>query len=434
MFEKFQKHLRKSFPSIADKKLLLASSGGIDSMVLADLLKTAKLTFSIAHCNFNLREESAEDAKFIRDYANSNNIEIFVTSFDTVKFASDNKLSIQVAARQLRYMYFQQLATENNFDHILTAHHLDDNLETFLINFSRGTGLDGLTGIPESNGNILRLLLPFTRFEIEEYASQNHIQWREDSSNQSDKYVRNSVRHHIVPKLKELNSQLLSSFAQTLQNLQQSQSMAEDASILVYKQVVIEKETKIIFKIHELKKLKNYPAYLHHWLKDFGFTAWKDIYELPDSQSGKKIFSSDFVLFKDREILILERQVEPESGTYEIDRETPEISKPLQLTFEIVNAIDEPNENRIFVDADKMSYPLILRKWERGDRFYPIGMVGSKKISKYFKDEKISVSEKASIWILTSNEEIVWIVGYRADDRFKVTDETGTILKISNLS
>ena len=312
-------------------------------MVLAHLLKESGCTFTMAHCNFQLRgNESDGDEKFIRDFASQNKIQLFVTRFDTESFATDNKLSIQVAARQLRYIWFYQLLEENKLDYILTAHHLDDNLETFLINLTRGTGLDGLTGIPAQNNRIVRPLLNFSREEIRNFAVENKIEWREDSSNASDKYLRNKLRHDIIPILKSLNPSFLDSFQDTLNNLQQAKSLAEDASVLVYKQVVSEKENQKHFNISKLKRLANYKAYLYEWLKPFGFRAWEDIYELTEAQSGKIILSENYRLLKDREYLILEPIKEKDSGIYEIIGN--EIMTPIPLkiseTDQIIKASD----------------------------------------------------------------------------------------------
>ncbi len=428
----FQNHILKNLQFLQGKKLLLATSGGIDSMVLSELLLISGFEITLAHCNFNLRgNESDEDEAFVTNYAKNHNLKIHISNFDTNAFAKDNKLSTQVAARQLRYMWFNEVLEQNNLDYIITAHHADDNLETFLINFSRGTGLEGLTGIPQQNGKIIRPLLPFSRAQIENFASENQIKWREDSSNASDKYLRNKIRHDVVPILKSLNPNFLQSFQETSNHLQQAKSMVEDASNLVYKEVVIEKEDKIIFKIYELKRLDNYQAYLYHWLKDFGFTAWNDIYDLPDAQSGKQIFSRDYSLLKDREILILQPISEEDSAIYEISKDTKSLNFPINLSLDIVKAMADANHNCIFVDLEKLSFPLQLRKWREGDYFYPFGMEGKKKVSKFFKDEKLSLHDKSDVWMLTSNEEIVWIVARRLDDRFKVTDKTTTILHIT---
>lgn len=433
MLLEFQKHLAENLLFLKEKKLLLALSGGIDSMVLAHLLKESGCTVALAHCNFQLRgNESDGDEKFIRDFALENKFQLFVTRFDTESFASDNKLSIQVAARQLRYIWFYQLLEENKLDYILTAHHLDDNLETFLINLTRGTGLDGLTGIPVQNDKIVRPLLNFSREEIRNFASENKIEWREDSSNSSDKYLRNKLRHDIVPILKSLNPSFLDSFQDTLNNLQQAKSLADDASVLVYKQVVSEKDKQKLFAISELKRLPNYQAYLYEWLKPFGFKAWKDIYELTEAQSGKIILSENYRLLKDREHLILEPILEKDTAVYEIIGD--EIKSPIHLRISTADQIIKPLDfNSIYVDKETLKFPLHIRKWQEGDYFCPAGIDGKKKVSKYFKDEKMSLPEKENTWLLISDHKIVWIIGKRSDQRFYATNTTQQILKIETL-
>ncbi|HTO35584.1 MAG TPA: tRNA lysidine(34) synthetase TilS, partial [Flavobacterium sp.] len=230
MLQQFQNHLNQNFPFLKEKKLLLAVSGGLDSMVLADLFFKSNLKFSVAHCNFQLRKkESDEDEWFVKDFCQSHDIEGFYQKFDTQKFAEDTKLSIQLAARKLRYDWFNELLKKEGFDFVLTAHHLDDDIETFLINFVRGTGLEGLTGIPQQHEKVLRPLLIFARSEIENYAQENKVSWREDRSNVSDKYMRNKIRQQVVPILKDLNPGFLQSFQNTQKHLKQSQSLVEDA-------------------------------------------------------------------------------------------------------------------------------------------------------------------------------------------------------------
>ena len=436
MLSKLKNHLDTALPFLRERKLLVAVSGGLDSMVLSDLLRLLNYEISIAHCNFNLRgNESDGDEDFIAQYAEENNLHFFVTRFDTITFASDHKLSIQVAARQLRYLWFDELLRENNVDHLLTAHHLDDSIETFLINLTRGTGLEGLMGIPHQNGKIIRPLLPFTRDEILAYAKENNVQWREDSSNASNKYLRNKLRHDVVPLLKGLNPTFADSFRQTLANLQQSRSLVEDASVLVYKQVVSEKENQKHFDIRQLKRMPNYKSYLYQWLSPFGFTAWEDIYALADAQSGKYIVSINFRLLKHRDVLILEPLAEGTDEVFEIPYGQEQINEPISLSLSITQTINKnATKKSIFVDNQLINYPLILRKWKDGDYFCPSGMKGlRKKISKFFKDEKFSLSEKENTWLLCSGEEVIWIVGHRADERFKVRGNTNTILKIEVL-
>ena len=434
MLSKFQKHLSENLPFLKEKKLLLAISGGIDSVVLAYLLKQSNYDISLAHCNFKLRgNESDGDEQFVSHFASENDLELFATSFDTESFAKDNKLSIHVAARQLRYIWFHQLLQENQLDYILTAHHLDDNLETFLINFTRGTGLEGLTGIPIQNDKIVRPLLPFSREEIEKFASENKIEWREDSSNSSDKYLRNKLRHDVVPILKSLNPSFLNSFQDTLKHLGQAKSLTEDASILVYKQVVTEKNQQKFFRLFDLKRLPNYEAYLFQWLQPFGFTAWKDISNLTEAQSGRFILSDKYRLLKDRDFLILEPIPEENTSVYEISSDS-EIYFPIQLKTETVSESKKAiNSSEIYVDKEKLKFPLTIRKWQEGDYFCPAGIDGKKKVSKFFKDEKMSLSDKENTWLLFSDNQIVWIIGKRQDRRFYIENTTTPILKIALL-
>lgn len=434
MFEKFQDHLAHTFPFLKDKKLLLAVSGGIDSMVMVHLFQKSQSKIAIAHCNFQLRGiESFDDENYVVTYADSNKISIHTTKFDTQTFADDYQLSIQVAARELRYHWFYELLETEKYDYILTAHHADDNLETFLINLSRGTGLDGLTGIPSQNDQVIRPLLIFNRTEIEQYAISNKITWREDSSNASDKYLRNKIRHDLVPLFKALNPNFLSSFQKTQSYLHESKVMADDAAIMVYQQVASEHENEIHFDIKKLKQLPNYTSYLYQWLKEFGFSAWDDIYELTNSQSGKQVFSSQFRLLKDRDFLIVVPiNIENETQEFTIDKSQKEVNFPIKLSFCKVADTTHVSNSVIFVDEEKLQFPLTLRKWKTGDVFQPFGMQGQlKKLSKFFKDEKLSLIAKENTWLLCSENQIVWIVGYRQDERFKTEHTTKKILKIA---
>lgn len=433
MFTKFQNHIVSRFPFLAEKKLFLAVSGGLDSMVLLHLLQQLPYEIAVLHCNFQLRGlESFGDQNFIQDYCDQNKIPVFVTQFDTEAFAKDYKLSIQVAARELRYSWFYELLEEKNFDYIATAHHADDNLETFIINLTRGTGLDGLTGIPEENDKIIRPLLPFSREEILKYAEENKIEWREDSSNASNKYLRNKIRHDLVPILKEINPNFLTAFQKTQSYLQESKEMVEDASIMIYQQVAKEAGDDIHFDLNQLKKLPNYKSYLYQWLNEFGFSAWNDIYDLVEGQSGKQVLSEEFRLLKNRETLILSPILETaEKEEFQIEANDTEVNFPLNLRLCQVDDITIDSNRAIFVDAEKIRFPLILRKWNEGDVFQPFGMHGkSKKVSKLFKDEKLSLIEKEKIWILSSDNQIVWVVGIRQDERFKIKNTTNKILKI----
>lgn len=433
MLTKFQNHFEQNFPYLKERKLLLAVSGGLDSMVLMHLFQELNYSIGIAHCNFQLRgKESDEDENFVKLQAEKFQIPIFSIQFETEKFANDNKLSIQLAARKLRYDWFYQILEQENYDYLLTAHHLDDQLETFLINLSRGTGIEGLTGIPATNDKIMRPLLPFSREEILAFAGENSLSWREDSSNASTKYLRNKIRHDVIPILKSLNPNFLTSFENTLEHLNQANALVNDASRNTYDLVVKQLDDQHIFDIPRLLELPNYKAYLYQWLKDFGFTAWVDIYDLVNANSGKQIFSETYVLLKDRNrLLLFEKREKHNAEIYFVKDFESKVNIPLKLSFCKVANISNVNANCIFVDENQLKLPLVIRKWQEGDVFYPAGMIGKKKLSKFFKDEKYSLFDKQNQWLLCSDDEIVWVIGKRADQRFLTNENTKNHIKIT---
>ncbi|WP_299365028.1 tRNA lysidine(34) synthetase TilS [Winogradskyella sp.] len=434
MLTAFREYIDDHFKFLHSARLLIGVSGGIDSVVLSHLCKSLDSDFALAHCNFNLRgEESNADEDFVLELAEELDVEVFIQNFDTQAYGEEHKLSIQMAARELRYHWFEELAEQLQFDYILTAHHADDNLETFLINFTRGTGLNGLTGIPEVNDNIVRPLLRFSRVEIEAYAMEEQIKWREDSSNSSRKYLRNKLRHEVVPILKEINPQLLDSFQNTLGYLNDTADIVEESLNAVSKRAITTiNDKEIIYKVSEFKKVNNPRAYLFEMFKDFGFTEWNDVVDLLDAETGKYVKSNTHRLIKHREFLILtDRQSERREESFVINEVDNPVETPLgTLDFQKVDALEDNSSTTIFVDFENIKFPLELRIWETDDVFHPLGMKGKKKLSKYLKDEKLLPTEKAHTWVLASKGNIVWVVGMRADDRFKVTDKTQQILKI----
>ena len=306
MLQKFKQHLHQNFPFLEDKKLLIAISGGIDSVVLAHLCSQLNLNFSLCHCNFNLRgQESDDDEAFVKSLAKTLKTPVYSTSFETEKYAAKNKVSIQVAARDLRYTWFYKLLDTNGYDYVLTAHNTNDNLETFIINLTRGSGLEGFTGIPPVNQKSVRPLLAFSRDEITLFAIKNGIVWREDKSNASIKYVRNKVRHKVIPILKELNPHVLESFQNTIEYLNESQSIINDALKNITANVVSYENDLLKISCKEIEKLSNKKAYLYQLLQGYGFTAWNDIVDLISAQPGKQVFSDTHRLLKDRNFLIL---------------------------------------------------------------------------------------------------------------------------------
>lgn len=434
MEKTFKNLVKTNYPYLCGSKLLLAVSGGLDSVVLAHLCHEAKLDFSIAHCNFNLRgEESDGDEKFVVDLADSLEVEVFTESFDTLNFAENHKISVQMAARELRYEWFSELSSSVQFDYTLTAHHANDNLETFLINLIRGTGPEGLTGIKTEKEEIIRPLLDFSRKQIEAYARKKHYKWREDSSNASDKYMRNKIRHHIVPVMEELNPQLLDSFAKTQQHLQESMDLVEDYISLLYPKLVQKDTYGYAIDIDFLKKVPNQKQILYQLLKSFGFTEWNDVYDLLSAQTGKMVLSDTHRLIKDRQKLLLtEQNGNSVNKEYNLGEDEELVMIPGMGTLHIneVKEMEQASESCIFVPERKLEFPLKIRKWKKGDYFYPFGMKGKKKLSDFFKDQKFSLPEKENTWILFSGNEIVWIINHRADNRFAVEKSDSKILKI----
>ncbi len=433
MQKTFKKHVEDSFPFLKEKKLLLACSGGLDSVVLGSLLKELGYKLGLAHCNFSLRgKESDEDEAFVIDLAEKWNIPVFTETFDTKEYALENKLSTQMAARELRYKWFEEILKDFKYDYVLTAHHADDDLETFLINLSRGTGLRGLTGITENSGRIIRPLLPFSREEIFDFAKKKGLFWREDSSNTSSDYLRNDIRHNVIPSYKKATKGLLKNLQKTQKNLQQSEALIGDYMVLVRNLVMQETKQGLEISIEKLQELPHPEALLYELLSPFQFTAWEDISGLLNAQSGKQVFSSEFRILKDRETLIITKKPSEEENISKfISENEKQIDSPLKMSFFPTDKMGYIDTNTVYVDADKISYPLELRKWEEGDVFQPFGMQGKKKLSKFFKDEKLSLASKEQIWILLSNNQIVWVVGYRMDDQFKITEKTNNILKIA---
>ncbi len=431
MLTRFKKNIETNFSFLKGKKLLIACSGGLDSVVLTHLMKNLNFEIALAHCNFSLRgKESDDDEMFVIGLARQLEIPIFAETFDTKKYAKDQKVSTQMAARKLRYAWFDEILRDFKYDYLLTAHHLDDDLETFFINLSRGTGLNGLTGIPKTNNKLIRPLLNFSREEIAQYAQINKVKWREDSSNKKTDYLRNKLRLEVLPQFKKTNESILKNFQHTQQNLQASQNLIEDYMALVYKLVISEEMDFYKINIQKIKELPNTNALLYELLKCFGFTEWDDVANLLDAQTGKQVFSKTHRLLKNREELIL-MEIASEKVNKEFKVSEEGISSPINLQIETSKYIGETEKNLIYVDAEKLKFPLKLRKWKSGDTFQPFGLKGKKKLSKFLKDEKVSLNDKEKIWLLLSDEKIVWIIGYRMDDRFKINEETKKIIKIT---
>jgi len=412
---------------IQQKKVLVAVSGGVDSMVLAQLCHQAELNFSVAHCNFQLRaNESNQDESFVIEWAKQNKVKCFTTKMPTKTYANKHKLSIQIAARELRYSWFEELLKSQKLDCLFTAHHADDDVETFLINFIRGSGLKGLLAIPENPNNIFRPLLTVSKEQIITYARKHQVVWREDASNQTDTYLRNRVRHQIIPLLKEENTSFLNSFQQTQQHLKDAHYLLEEYTNLLFQKIVIKKPKAYIFKIDEIVKFSNPRAVLFQLLKDFSFTAWQDIVDLLEAENGKRVMAPLHFLTKDRSFLVL---TEKNQDSEELDEIQIQNSNELinfgDLSLELSEfkgKIKKEKQFAYFLKAD-LAFPLQLRKWKQTDFFVPFGMNGKKKVSDFLNDEKVPKHLKSEVWVLLNKNEIIWVVGYRTSQKYKIKTE-----------
>ena len=429
MLQEFQKYISEKTLFSKTDKILLTVSGGLDSVVMCDLFHKAGFKFGIAHCNFKLREaESEGDELFVASLAKRYKTKFHSKSFNTYAYAKEKNISIQMAARDLRYTWFEEIRKKEKYKYIATAHHRDDQVETLLINIVRGTGIAGLHGIAPKQKQLIRPLLFGNREQIEKYARENDLLHREDSSNASDKYVRNKIRHHVVPVLKEINPYLEAGIAQTVERLREAEE--------IYLQAIEEKKKKLLsvnkkearLPVKEIKKLPK--GFLYGILSDYNFNAEvvNEIQEALDGASGKQFFSATHRLIKDREQLIVTKKNESLSRQVKIYKQTKQITSPFKMT------IRQAERNKNFsiprsgnvgcFDAALIKYPLVLRNWKEGDHFFPLGMKGKKKLSDFFIDHKFSIADKESAWLLLSGKDIIWIVGHRIDERYKISAAT----------
>ena len=423
MKSRFQTHLYSRFPALRLQRILVAVSGGVDSMVLLDLLRELVDEVAVAHCNFQLRgQDSERDEQLVDSYCTSHELTCHIKRFDTKL----PKQSTQMAARTLRYNWFEELSLSNNYDVILTAHHADDNIETLLMNITRGTGVEGLTGIPEQNGRILRPLLPFYKSEIANYAQAHQIPWREDRSNQSDDYQRNAIRHHVIPELVKLHPKALENTTKTIDFTKEAALVIQQQTEQLQKQLFLNEKETIRISISSVKELQPLSFWIHQLFHPYGFDH-REVIKLLSTQKGKCIHSTDHTLEVGRNDFLLYKSIDQKK---EMEFEVHEhgIHEPVELLF---SRDQQHAQSNLTLDATAISFPLKLRKWRRGDHFYPTGMTGTKKVSKYFKDEKYTATQKAAQWLLCSGNDIVWIVGKRADRRFTPSENTINLLNIN---
>jgi len=447
--KKFIQHLKQfSFIQRAQKQLL-AVSGGVDSIVLCDLMFAAEYDFVIAHCNFQLRgAESERDEQFVRSLGERYNKEVLVRRFDTEKYAAENKVSIQVAARELRYQWFKEVVNEqllSNSDqltthkihYILTAHHANDNIETVLMNFFKGTGIAGLHGILPVHGKLFRPLLFVKKDELSAYANENNLAFVEDSSNLSDKYTRNFFRHNFIPFLKNLYPNVEDNLLNNIQRLTETEELYMQ-SINQHKKKLLEyRGNEVHIPVLKLQKTSPLSSVIFEIIKDFGFNAAMvpEVVGLLASETGKYVASSSHRIIKNRNWLIISPVQVTEATNILIEEKDKKVTFGAgELSFEQTDGagFKIPAVNTIAaLDFAAITFPLLLRKWKQGDYFYPLGMKKKKKLSKFFIDQKLSKTDKENTWILEMNTKIIWVIGNRIDDRFKVQPTTKQVLKIS---
>ena len=435
MLQQFQSHIQQRCKTT--DKILLAVSGGLDSMVMLDLFRQSGFQIQVAHCNFQLRgTESDQDEIFLRARCQKWNIPFHSNRFDTNNYATEHGLSIQMAARELRYNWFGQLQKGNGIHWIATAHHLNDSIETLLLNLTKGTSLDGLLGIPERNNDVIRPLLFATRQDIQNYAAENTIAFREDESNQTDDYQRNFIRHQVIPKLKELNPSFENSVGKTIQKLQGSARIISQA-LENWKKLFLKTENGKLFLakagFQNSSGKGHTTSLLWELLKDYGFhfDQCQNIFHALDGQTGKRFLSSTYQLIIDRENLIVFLQP-VDLMEVKIEADQTEVSRGNQkLKFEsaVNDGLVNSDKSEAILDESLIHFPIIWRKWKTGDYFFPLGMEHRKKISDFLIDEKVSLVDKDSLTVLEAHGELIWIVGHRIDERFKVTEGTKQVIK-----
>lgn len=412
-------------------KVLAAVSGGMDSVLMVHLLKSAGFNFGIAHCNFQLRgDESAGDEHFCRQLAKQLDAPFHHISFDTLKHAASDKVSIQMTARTLRYQWFEQVRQQAGYSVIALAHHQNDAIETILLNLTRGTGIAGLHGILPKNGLLVRPMLFLHRAEIQNMINELQIPYREDSSNVLTKYARNKIRLEVIPKLKELNPGLEKTFENNLQRFRELEELLMLRVSELEKNIVVREDAGRHILLDSIKKLRPRRLLLFNLLQPYGVneTVVDDIISSLDKHSGRTFETVGFRLILDRQKLVIIKNDRKPSVEVLIETGEKEVNYngyKLNILHDDSPLIIKDNPMALSVDAELLVYPLIVRNWRQGDYFFPLGMKGRKKVSDYFISEKVSLHEKDAIpLVINGNGDVIWIGGYRPDDRYKVTDNT----------
>lgn len=412
-------------------KTLIATSGGVDSTVLCHLFREAGLSFAIGHCNFQLRSDASDlDEVFVKKLAEDLEVPFHSTRFDTQKFAEQNKLSTQEAARKLRYDWLEEIRQFHDYQQIATAHHLDDSVETLIYNFTKGCGLRGLHGILPRNGHVVRPMLFASKKQVLDFAQAEKIAYHEDASNLTDKYSRNKIRHHVVPMLEHINPKFQHTAGENIKRLQEAEQLLDFALAKIQEDVLIKVPNEWRISIG---KLRSYPApatVLYEILKPHGYNATQvsDILKSVENQPGSIFYAHPTQLLVDRSFLILALKLNSNGKIFLEKTSTAPLALPDGSRFSLSAGTPTSlatGPDRAWLNADKLQFPLVLRHWQEGDWFCPLGMVGKKqKLQDFFSNRKLSRFEKERVWLLESGGEIAWVVGMRLDERFKVSDTT----------
>jgi len=437
MQDRFVDFVKKNTLFTENDSILLGVSGGIDSMTMLHLFLKSGFRFAVAHCNFSLRgEESDGDQLLVEHTCEEFGIKLHLVHFETQQFAIENKLSIQVAARELRYKWFNKLCDEFGYSKIAIAHNRDDIAETVILNLTRGTGLKGLTGIKAVNGRIIRPLLFAGRDEIARFAALNCISYREDSSNKSTKYVRNRIRHNVLTELEKINPSAKKSITETALHLQETWALVESYLFKLKEALVIEKNGTTHISINGLKEEPHRKLFLIEELVPLGFSheIIDNIIESFNHQPGKIFYSSTHQLLRDRDYLIVSERKENEPVSIKIESGCKVIDCPVSLSFRIIeydSSFEIPQNRGVAVlDYDKLKFPLTIRPWQPGDRFVPFGMDNYKKVSDFLIDQKVSLVDKDNVYVLVSGDDIIWIIGYRIDNRYRIIKDSKKYLVV----
>lgn len=450
--KQFQQYIKQQNLFQPKDKLLLAVSGGVDSVVLCELCKQAGYHFTIAHCNFQLRgEESERDENFVKELGERYNVEVLVKKFDTNKFAAENKLSIQVAARELRYDWFNEVVTKMKSDlrlksskaplcgvgGLLTAHHANDNIETLLMNFFKGTGIIGLHGILPKQESVIRPLLFAKKEELLEFATVNNLTFVEDSSNASDKYTRNYFRNQLIPDLQKVYPQVANNLINNIERFSEIEILYQQSVNLSKKKLLELKGNEIHIPVLKLLQTSPLKTIIYEIIKDYGFTSHQteEAIALLKSETGKYIQSSTHRILKNRNWLIIAPNQNVESQTILVEEKDKKVRFDQgEISVEMLAITNSKPQTTNYIaqlNAAEIKFPLLLRKWKQGDYFYPLGMQKKKKLSRFFTDQKLSLTQKEKTWVIELDKKIIWVVGLRIDDRFKITGSTKNILQFT---